>query len=188
MFTFPAQQSSHADSSLLRDKFHRKLKVFQVFHLVIYEFPAGSLLSFCFVLFCCLLEKSLACEKPAWLQSQPLFGILIYKCVPLLAVAVCNNNLKSMWSSRGADPRESPPYLHKLRWNQGNISLKTSMDHQIPTSTIYTSTVLAGSQEEVQQWMPSAVVLRNAFHKLWGIQFASLLAYMLMWNPFLSLG
>lgn len=188
MFTFPAQQSSHADSSLLRDKFHRKLKVFQVFHLVIYEFPAGSFLSFCFVLFCCLLEKSLACEKPAWLQSQPLFGILIYKCVPLLPVAVCNNNLKSMWFSRGADPRESPPYLHKLRWNQGNISLKTSMDHQIPMSTIYTSTVLAGSQEEVQQWMPSAVVLRNAFHKLWGIQFASLLAYMLMWNPFLSLG
>lgn len=57
----------------------RSSKHFTFFMSVIYEFPAAPLLR----VFRLLAKMS--CQKPAWLESQPLFGILIYKRVPLYA-------------------------------------------------------------------------------------------------------
>lgn len=159
MFTFPSQWSSHADPSLLHDKFQPKFKPFHIFHL-------GHLR----ISSCTSFEGFLFVSEKVWrVRSQPGWSPSPFLESLFINVYYC------MWISRGADLRKSPPCLHRLRWNQGKISLKTSMDHQLPTSTIYTSPALAGYQEEAQQWMPSAVALRNAFYKLRGLQFASLL-------------
>lgn len=85
-------------------------------------------------------------------------------------VSACNSPVPTWKLSKyvkgppTGSPKTSPKQAFGLRWKQCNISLKTSMDHQLPVSTISISAALAVSQEETPQWMSGVIIIRNPFY------------------------
>lgn len=63
-------------------------------------------------------------------------------------------------------PKTSPNRAFGLRWNQCNISSKTSMDHQLPLSAIYISTASAVHREETPQCVSGVIIVRNPLYCL----------------------